>query len=110
MSWIGVDLDGTLAQYPFTSKSGETIGPPVPRMLTRVKSWLADGKEVRIMTARISHTDYVTVVEEINQWCKKYVGKILPVTNEKDYEMIELWDDRAVQVIPNTGMRADGKI
>jgi hypothetical protein len=29
--------------------------------------------------------------------------------SKKDYAMHELWDDRAVQVIPNTGVRADGK-
>jgi hypothetical protein len=22
--------------------------------------------------------------------------------------MVELWDDRAIQVVPNTGLRADG--
>ena len=27
----------------------------------------------------------------------------------KDYGMVELWDDRAVQVKPNTGERVDGK-
>lgn len=26
-----------------------------------------------------------------------------------DFAMVELWDDRCVQVIPNTGKRADGK-
>jgi hypothetical protein len=30
------------------------------------------------------------------------------VTREKDFAMIELWDDRAVQVVTNTGERADG--
>jgi hypothetical protein len=33
----------------------------------------------------------------------------LPVTNCKDLNMVELWDDRAVQVVPNTGQRADGQ-
>ena len=33
----------------------------------------------------------------------------IPITWEKDYQMEELWDDRCVQVIPNTGIRADGK-
>jgi len=28
---------------------------------------------------------------------------------EKDLNMIELWDDRAIQLIKNTGQRADGK-
>ena len=27
----------------------------------------------------------------------------LEITNAKDMDMIELWDDRCVQVIPNTG-------
>jgi hypothetical protein len=27
----------------------------------------------------------------------------LPVTCEKDMAMVEFWDDKAVQVIPNTG-------
>lgn len=33
---------------------------------------------------------------------------VIPVVCRKDYAMVELWDDRAVQVIPNTGLRADG--
>jgi hypothetical protein len=36
------------------------------------------------------------------------VAKI-PITCCKDRGMIELWDDRAVQVIENTGERVDGK-
>jgi hypothetical protein len=66
-----------------------------------------------------------TAVEEcIRQWCEKHVGRALPITCCKDYGMIEphelfhggngaphsaqpchraLWDDRCIQVIPNTG-------
>ena len=45
-----------------------------------------------------------TAVEEcIRQWCAKHVGRALPITCCKDYGMIELWDDRCIQVIPNTG-------
>ncbi len=36
----------------------------------------------------------------------KHIGKELEITNVKDFGMIELWDDRAVQVIPNTGITA----
>ena len=50
--WIGVDLDGTLAQYG--GWNGGLIGDPVPLMLQRVKEWIADGKDVRIMTARVA--------------------------------------------------------
>jgi len=37
-------------------------------------------------------------------WCEKHLGLALPVTCVKDMHMIELWDDRAVQVVTNTGM------
>ena len=51
--WIGVDLDGTLARYDGW-KGPEHIGEPLMPMVERVKAWLAEGREVRIMTARVS--------------------------------------------------------
>lgn len=101
--WIGVDLDGTLAHYGGFQGHG-VIGQPIPRMMTRVKAWRAAGIEVRIFTARAGDPEAIAHIE---RWCAEHVGHILPVTNRKDYQMIELWDDRAVQVIPNTGIRAD---
>lgn len=102
--WIGVDLDGTLAQY------GKWIGPehigePVPAMLERVKRWLADGQDVRIFTARVDGHGHSALLAKafIDQWCLRHVGRVLPVTNVKDFAMIELWDDRCVQVEKNTG-------
>lgn len=108
--WIGVDFDSTLAYYD-GSFSGE-LGHPIPAMLARVKKWLAEGREVRIFTARVSggtnrDTEYFRTL--IEDWCVRHVGQKLPVTCCKDYAMVELWDDRAVQIIPNTGMRVDGK-
>lgn len=100
--WIGVDLDGTLAQGHNIS-----IGPPVEKMVARVKKWLDEGKEVRIVTARAD--DGEPMRRAIAAWCIYHIGKELPITNKKDYSMVELWDDRAVQVVPNTGERADGK-
>lgn len=106
--WIGVDLDGTLAEYD--GWKGELhIGAPIPAMVERVKQWLAEGKEVRVFTARVYEGDGITKrdVDEVRKaivhWCRKHIGYGLPVTNVKDYQMIELWDDRAVQIIPNTG-------
>lgn len=49
------------------------------------------------------------VVTPIEQWCEKYLGQKLPVTCSKDFGMLELWDDRAIQIVSNTGLRADGK-
>ena len=48
--WIGVDLDGTLAEYG-EFKGLYVIGDPIPKMVERVQRWLAEGWEVCIMTA-----------------------------------------------------------
>lgn len=107
--WIAVDLDGTLAQYDGW-KGVEHIGDPVPVMLGRVRSWLADGKEVRIFTARVSgpEADAEKARLIIVAWLGRWGLPPLQVTNVKDFSMIELWDDRCRQVIPNTGIPVSG--
>lgn len=105
--WIGVDLDGTLAVYEGW-KGEQTIGEPVPAMVNRVRRWLADGIEVRIVTARAAASrGDITFIEE---WCLVHLGAILPVTNRKDFGMTALWDDRAVAVEKNTGRILGGDI
>jgi len=99
-AWIGVDLDGTLAHYDGW-RGLEHIGEPVPAMLERVKQWLADGKEVRIFTARASEPE---AIPHIEAWLEKHGLRGLAITMTKDFKMIELWDDRCIQVVPNTGM------
>lgn len=108
--WIGVDLDGTLAAYG-EWRGVDSIGDPVPHMVSRVHRWMAEGQDVRIMTARVSRPgeEGWRALIAIQNWCQKHIGAVLPVTCQKDFAMIELWDDRAIQVIPNTGLRADGK-
>jgi hypothetical protein len=111
--WIGVDLDGTLAEY-HGWKGEKHIGAPVAAMVERVKRWRAMGIEVRVFTARVyadggDARDVAEVRGYIERWCLEHLGEVLPVTNLKDYGMVELWDDRAVQIIPNTGNRADGE-
>ncbi len=97
--WIGVDLDGTLAQYG-GFKGPDDIGEPVPAMLDRVKAWVADGREVRIFTARVCAPGFE---EPIKAWCEKHGIGGLAITNAKDFGMVELWDDRAVRVMFNKG-------
>jgi hypothetical protein len=99
--WHGVDLDGTLAEY-HGWVGRYNIGAPIPAMVERVKKWLKDGEEVKVFTARAKDKD-PKVVRAIQRWCRQHVGVELDVVCEKDYGMIDLWDDRAVQVIPNTG-------
>lgn len=101
--WIGVDLDGTLAHYDHW-RGIEHIGDPVPAMVKRIHEWRDRGIRVKIFTARVSHSEDAELARHyVEKWCLKHLGVVLPVTNVKDFGTIELWDDRAIQVIPNTG-------
>ena len=115
IGWIGVDLDGTLA---LTCSNTREIGAPIAPMLARVHDWLDQGLEVRIVTARVGASGVVlrdgTVDDQrnaerqralIDAWCVEHVGQSLPITASKDIRMLELWDDRAVQVVTNAGNR-----
>lgn len=116
--WIGVDLDGTLAMYDTWRGPGH-IGEPIPKMRDRVLQWLAEGKTVKIFTARVWHPAIHTggaseadmarwsearqAKDAIAKWTLFHFGRELPATHSKDFGMIELWDDRCVRVIANTG-------
>lgn len=104
-SWIGVDLDGTLAEYNYHWKGPEHIGAPIPAMVERVKKWMSEGKQVKIFTARASDPNAIPIIEK---WLEENGIGGLEITNVKDYTMEELWDDRVIQVIPNTGEPIDG--
>jgi hypothetical protein len=98
--WIGVDLDGTLAEAD-SWRGFEHIGKPVPNMVKRVKIWIEMGYRVKIVTARAEKPDLA--IPPILDWLENNGLPKLEVTNAKDMDMIELWDDRCVQVVPNTG-------
>lgn len=103
--WIGVDLDGTLAVYDGW-KGPEHIGTPVWPMVQRVRKWLDEGKDVRVFTARVAGDPATADLNKlrIRAWLVNQAGlPPLPITNIKDYAMIELWDDRSVCVERNTG-------
>jgi len=110
MAWIGVDLDGTLAEYNGW-KGPSNIGKPIELMVGRVKKWLDEGKDVQIVTARVHPGNQGKSESElaIRQWTKKVFGKSLRCRSDKDFDMIELWDDRCVQVETNTGKMIGGK-
>ena len=98
--WIGVDLDGTLAEYNDWIDLSH-IGKPIPLMVERVKGWVVEGKKVKIFTARVTHGH--EAVRYIHEWLKTQGLPELEVTNIKDFDMVELWDDRCVSVETNTG-------
>ncbi len=105
--WIGVDLDRTLAEAG-SQTWGATppweIGAPVPLMVERVKKWRKAGIEVRIFTARVFGLPEDSAEHQgIQEWCMLHLGEILPITCCKDFQMIALWDDRAIHVAPDKG-------
>ena len=123
--WIGFDLDGTLAIYE-KWKGIDHIGDPVPAMVHRIKVLNAEGKRVKILTARVAPRSileldgqvgiqghYVKNEQGVDQWltadyyickwCEKNLGFVPEITHEKDHLMITLYDDRVKQVIPNNG-------
>ncbi|WP_426417003.1 hypothetical protein [Aestuariirhabdus sp. LZHN29] len=97
--WIGVDLDGTLAHYDHW-RGPAHVGKPIEPMLRRVKAWIQQGEDVRIFTARASVPEYIPPVK---RWLAEQGLGDLIVTNQKDFAMVQLWDDRCVQVKKNQG-------
>jgi len=105
--WIGVDLDGTLAYYD-EWRGEEHIGEPIIPMFNRIIMWLSQGINVKIFTARAVLGE--RQVKIIQDWCVAYGLPPLEVTATKDFTMIELWDDRCIQVTANTGERTRHEI
>jgi hypothetical protein len=115
--WIGIDLDRTLAEYhterPYNPLK---IGEPLWPMVNRISDWLSVGQDVKIFTARASGFDLDTaegkaglalVVDAIQTWLEKACRlPRLEVTCIKDYRCIQIWDDIAVPMVPNTGYPA----
>lgn len=97
--WIGVDLDGTLAVHD-NGSSLEGVGDPVPAMVNRVRKMINNGIRVKIFTARAGDPEQLPVVRK---WLKSQGLPELEITNVKDYQMLRLYDDRAIQVEKNTG-------
>lgn len=101
--WVGFDLDASIARWDGEWKGPTVIGAPIPAAVDLVKSMLLDGQDVRIFTARVASDPGGVGRRAIAEWCQKYIGRILPITNIKDSRMKVAFDDRAVQLEPNTG-------
>ena len=100
--WVGVDLDGTLARddaeghflppYP--------LGEPIPEMIAMVQSLLHAGVTVKVFSALACEPESVPIIQA---WAEKHGLGRLEVTNQKDYDLIRFYDDRAIQMFPNQG-------
>lgn len=72
-------------------------------MMDRVKKWLSEGKKVKIFTARADNQEQIDIIKK---WLKEQGLEELDVTNIKESGFEEFWDDKAIQVIKNTGVLA----
>ena len=81
-------------------------------MVKRVQQWLRDGYEVRVFTARVGPhgsapgygNEHIEKVRQaIRAWTLEHIGDVLKPTCIKDYEMICIYDDRAIRVKHNIG-------
>jgi len=128
--WYGFDLDGTLAKYDGW-KGIDHIGEPVKPMVDLMKRMHDEGKVVKIMTARVAPKEKPetkpnpykegdwciespdfqpwalrnewTPREFIQEWCHRILGFVPEIVYQKDPLMLELYDDRVKQVVPNEG-------
>lgn len=129
--WYGFDLDGTLAKYDGW-KGIDNIGDPVWPMVNLMKDMHKEGKVVKVMTARVAPKDGPAEVldnpyrknhwciqspdtmpwaleqawgplEFVQEWCYRHLGFVPEIVYQKDHLMLELYDDRVKQVIPNLG-------
>lgn len=106
---IACDLDRTLAYYDGW-RGPLHIGHPIPAMVRCIQEHLKKGEHVTIFSARI-HDDEKTgvtseqIIKAIGDWTEVNIGKRLNATNVKLHTFDRIYDDIAVQVVPNTGKR-----
>ena len=106
--WYGFDIDGTIADNSAHTFGMGKIGKPVKPMCDLMKKLHAQGRCVKIFTARLSDvgsdpSSQQAVKEHIWKWCDENLGFRPEITDRKDYMMECLYDDRAKQVVRNTG-------
>lgn len=121
--YIAFDLDATLAKYDGWKGIGH-IGEPIKPMIGLVKRLIEKGVAVKILTARVAPRDRIEyglnpafphikngdkavwVAEDfVRDWVRRNIGKDLEITSVKDGRMLYLFDDRAVPIVPNEGVK-----
>lgn len=99
------DIDGTLFKHP--RGNDFSIGEPIPKMIEFLRQQLAAGWKVKIFTARWANPDTREEQEKlIRDALREHVSEQasqLEITNAKDLYTRAIYDDRAIQVIMDTG-------
>ena len=129
VGWFGWDFDRTLVKYD-RWRGADHYGPNIQSAVDALIQHLDNGDNVKIFTARIhpilsvslqgelsvkngtSTGDFLVgqqAVLAVQRWCLSNLGHVLEITCVKDARCVALYDDIAIQVVPNEGRRADGK-
>ena len=90
-------------RYPLYA--GEDIGD-VPEYAAR---WMNAMRKVgnlndQVEACRFYFKEEWTARDFIADWCLEHLGFLPEITHEKDHLMLELYDDRVKQVVPNEGV------
>ncbi|TSJ91513.1 hypothetical protein [Chitinimonas sp. BJB300] len=100
--WIGVELDGTLAE--FNKQYPEEIGEPLGYMVSLVKGWLKDHQTVKVLTPRASTSSGMS---KVKAWLgDNDLNGVEVIASDPD--MVTLWSSRAVRVEFNSGKLCRG--
>lgn len=67
------------------------------------KAEFGSGSDRRLALAFYARRGW-TAHDFISDWCLKNLGFLPEITHEKDHLMLELYDDRVKQVVPNEGV------
>lgn len=95
--------DVTKTRYPMYA--GEDIGD-VPEYAAR---WMNAMREAGHLNDQVEACKFYfnkewNAHDFVADWCLEHLGFLPEITNEKDYLMLELYDDRVKQVVPNKGV------
>ena len=99
--WTGVDLDGTLALAGEGWPEPDEIGEPIEGMMEWVKRAMSNGNNIKIFTARAGWEESLP---HVKAWLKKHGLGNLEITNVKDMYCDRILDDKAIQVLRNSGL------
>jgi len=98
-----IDFDGTIAYYDPNGNSGD-IGEPIPGMLDKINNWIKQGIKIKIFTGRANIPESI---KPMKLWLKLNGFPELEITNTKGIDHDLILDDKAREVIFNTGVICD---
>lgn len=107
--WFGFDLDKTIAVDEGGTRGG-VIGDPIKPLIRRMKYYLRTGRKVCIVSARVHPSEIdcepqrILIRNFLIQHIGEFYARQVDIRSDKDRHMIALFDDRAMQVIPNKGV------